>query len=123
MTTSWSFRSDSPLCWMGSVRLELARGMDVNIDAHTTLGSVRNSYPIRAAAPTRLVLTSEMGSIRIDEASMLGSSRRLTDAIPRSETPKPPREDPELDRILKMVEAGELSAKDAGELLRAIGRV
>jgi hypothetical protein len=41
----------------------------------------------------------------------------------RSERSAAPREDPELDRILKMVEAGELSAHDADELLRAMGRV
>jgi hypothetical protein len=43
------------------------------------------------------------------------------------EPPTPPRnqpgEDPELERILKMVEAGELSAHDADELLKALGRV
>ena len=46
-------------------------------------------------------------------------------------TPPPPpktpgtlrQEDPELERILKMVEAGDLSAQDADELLRAMGRV
>jgi hypothetical protein len=35
----------------------------------------------------------------------------------------PEREDPELERILKMVEAGHLSAQEADELLRAMGRV
>jgi hypothetical protein len=109
---------------MGSVRLELARGMDVNIETHTTLGSVRNSYPLRTDAPARLVLATEMGSIRIDEAATsAGGSRRPIDAMPRTDAPKPPREDPELDRILKMVESGALSAKDADELLRAMGRV
>jgi hypothetical protein len=44
-----------------------------------------------------------------------------------SEPPQPPpassREDPELERILKMVESGNLSAQEADELLRAMGRV
>jgi hypothetical protein len=42
---------------------------------------------------------------------------------PAAPTARTPREDPELDRILKMVEAGSLSAHDADELLRAMGRV
>ena len=105
---------------MGSVRLELARGMDVSIETHTALGSVRNSFPTHQSAPARLVLTTEMGSIRVDEALAVR-------AVQRPEAAERPgqvsREDPELDRILKMVEAGELSARDADELLRAMGRV
>ena len=52
---------------MGSVRLELVRGMDVCVETHTSLGSVRNSYPSRQEAPARLVLSTEMGSVRVDE--------------------------------------------------------
>ena len=104
---------------MGAVRVELARGIDVSIETHTSLGSVRNNYPVRADAPTRLVLSTEMGNVRVDEAS-------VTRPMPRSASSAPqhaPHEDPELERILKMVEAGELSARDADELLRAMGRV
>jgi hypothetical protein len=114
---------------MGSVRLELARGMDVCIETHTALGSVRNSYPVRADAPTRLMLATEMGSLRVDEASAVRPARRpavqwvergASDSDRDASRPRP--EDPELERILKMVEAGELSARDADELLRAMGR-
>ncbi len=105
---------------MGSVRLELARGMDVAIETHTSLGSVRNNYPMRSDAPARLVLSTEMGSVRIDEASVSRPVPRAND-VPQPRRPAP--EDPELERILKMVEAGELSASDADELLRAMGRV
>jgi hypothetical protein len=125
---------------MGSVRLELARGMDVCIETHSSLGSVRNNYPVRADAPQRLVLTTDMGSVRVDEGPSVRAARRPapTDngsrrhdeqpshgATPEASgaAPKPPREDPELERILRMVEAGQLSAKDADELLRAMGRV
>src|SRR5207253_8793633 len=52
---------------MGSVRVELARGMDVSVETHTAMGSVRTSYPVRQAAPTRLMLSTEMGSIRVEE--------------------------------------------------------
>ncbi|MBV9596360.1 MAG: hypothetical protein JOZ87_05820 [Chloroflexi bacterium] len=143
---------------MGSVRLELARGMDVCIETHTSLGSVRNNYPVRADAPQRLVLTTEMGSVRVEEGPSVRPARRppAQDAATRgdaslstanagsderersssarnaaSDEREPPpsapnaasREDPELERILKMVEAGELSARDAEELLQAMGRV
>jgi hypothetical protein len=111
---------------MGSVRLILARGMDVWIETHTSLGSVRNSYPSRESAPAKVVLSTEMGSVRVDEGSS-GSTWRPSSPprVPsvRTEPPKTRREDPEMDRILKMVEAGELSAHDADELLRAMGRV
>lgn len=114
---------------MGSVRIELGRGMDVCIETHTSLGSVRNHYPVRADAPARLVLSTEMGSVRIDESSVPRATRRRSsdafeaDVPNRGDTSRTPREDPELERILRMVESGELSAKDADELLRAMGRV
>ena len=100
--------------------------MDVCIETHTSLGSVRNQFPSRASAPTKLVISTEMGSIRVDDTPSQHDNRR-----PVPPTPPPPpkapgmpvREDPELERILKMVEAGDLSAQDADELLRAMGRV
>jgi hypothetical protein len=111
----------------GSVRLELARGLDVCVEAHTSLGSVRNRYPSRTSAATKLVLSTEMGSVRVDEGGAFRPARQPTapSAAPNSSErpPAPPRADAELERILKMVEAGELSAQDADELLRAMGRV
>src|SRR5579871_2172628 len=117
---------------MGSVRLDLARGMDVCIETRTSLGSVRNNYPVRPDALRRLVLSTEMGSVRVDEGPPMPASRR-TDAPRTSPSPegsspdaaasdveaaaeasrpssaaRAPGDDPELDRILKMVEAGEL---------------
>jgi len=115
---------------MGSVRVELARGLDVSVETHTSLGSVRNSYPPRQSASAKLVLSTEMGSVRVDECSTPRRDRAAYAPFqperPEPSTPtteKPAREDPELDRILKMVEAGSLSAHDADELLRAMGRV
>jgi hypothetical protein len=116
---------------MGSVKVELARGLDVSVETRTSLGSVRNSYPPYPSATAKLVLSTEMGSVRVDECS---TPRRVPTSAdgpaqpeysepPTSTTGKPPREDPELERILKMVEAGSLSAHDADELLRAMGRV
>jgi hypothetical protein len=113
---------------MGSVQLILARGMDVCIETHTSLGSIRNNYPSHPSAATKLTLLTEMGSVRVDEGSSRSVWRPTSPPAPpiepaRPESTRPPREDPELNRILKMVEAGELSAHDADELLRAMGRV
>jgi len=112
---------------MGSVRLDLARGMDVAIETHTSLGSVRTEYPVRADAPARLTLATEMGSIRVEEASISRPVPRIDEVVRESRaadrSDRSPREDPELERILKMVESGALSASDADELLRAMGRV
>lgn len=113
---------------MGSVRIELAEGMDVAIDTHTTMGSVRQNYPVRAAAPTRLVLSSEMGSLRVEPArfskpaSRPAPSEASTEDVYGSEPKPQPPVDPELERVLKMVESGELSAVEADELLQAMGR-
>jgi hypothetical protein len=112
---------------MGSVRLELPKGMDVCIETRTSLGSVRNNYPSSQSAPVKLFLATEMGSLRVDEGSYPAPSwPRRPDAPPSPPVPAAPtspREaDPELERILKMVESGELSAQEADELLQAMGR-
>src|SRR5258708_8162884 len=114
---------------MGSVRVELARGLDVSVETRTTLGSVRNRYPPHQSAAAKLVLSTEMGSVHVDEgtAGRPAARPRSASAPVRPEPPEAtagrPREDPELDRILKMVESGALTAHDADELLRALGRV
>ena len=115
---------------MGSVRVELARGLDVSVETHTSLGSVRNRYPTRASASAKLVLSTEMGSVRVDECATPRRDRSAYTPFqperperPAAPSARAPREDPELDRILKMVEAGSLSAHDADELLKAMGRV
>jgi hypothetical protein len=115
---------------MGSVRLELARGLDVCIETRTSLGSVRNNYPSNQSAAARLLVSTEMGSLRIDE-SMAQARTTVQEVRPEAETEAETgetgetgeRSDPELERVLKMVESGELSAQDADELLRAMGRV
>jgi hypothetical protein len=110
---------------MGSVNLILAPGMDVCVETHTSLGSIRNKYPSREAAPAKLVLSTDVGSIRV-AAGGARSPWRPTPPVSAPappDRPRPAQEDPELERILKMVEAGDLSAQDADELLRAMGRV
>ncbi len=121
---------------MGEIKLQLARGMDVCVETHSSLGSIRNSYPSRQSAPVRLRLSTDVGSVRVDEVGFSMPPRpprphqpHQPPHPPRPERPMPPvrpggppEPDPELDRILKMVEAGELSAKEADELLQAMGK-
>jgi hypothetical protein len=112
---------------MGSLRVEIARGLEVCVETHTSLGSVRNQIPTRSSAPAKLVLATEMGAIRVEETSSSAHAWRRPNPEPPSEPAEPPRssprEDPELERILKMVESGNLSAQEADDLLRAMGRV
>jgi hypothetical protein len=111
---------------MGSVRLYLAKGMDVCIETHTSLGSVRSDFPSRQGAPARVLLSTEMGSLRVDVGRLRNVPRHHYSAEPGGRAVRPaPAErptDPELERILKMVEAGELSAREADDLLQALGR-
>jgi DUF4097 and DUF4098 domain-containing protein YvlB len=108
---------------LGSVRLDLARGLDVAVETHTSLGSVRNSYPARQSAAARLLLATEMGSVRVDEGDFGPSPTTAhANAQPEPERPRERPADPELERILKMVESGEISAQEADELLQAMGR-
>jgi hypothetical protein len=64
-----------------------------------------------------------MGSIHVDETQALRPDRRPNPVARPARPEAPPHEDAEIDRVLKMVEAGQLSAHDADELLRAMGRV
>jgi hypothetical protein len=153
---------------LGSVRVELARGLDVCVESHTSLGSVRNSYPSHPTAATKLVLSSDMGSVHVAESllqapmpayagsagaagsagsggsagaaasaanagsnpaaaaaasTVSASARSATSATTSAASAAAPGEDPELERILKMVESGSLTAHEADDLLRAMGRV
>jgi hypothetical protein len=66
-----------------------------------------------------------MGSVRINEAPFGARAWSPRSSAPASDAIEtPPRDsDAELERVLAMVESGELSARDADELLRAMGRV
>ena len=117
---------------MGSVRLTLARGMDVCIATYSTLGSVRSTFPSRQGAPARLTLSTEMGSVRIDDGApsqpwpapaAAGAAATGATTTTVGERPRPAPVDADVERILKMVEAGQLSARDADDVLRALGRV
>ena len=159
---------------MGSIRLELARGLAVRVESRTSMGSSRINYPAYPQAPALLRLDTDLGSIRVSEAhatAVQAWSAPAPDASPRSEPPPQPQPaaqpsagsdidvdvdvdvdvdpwrtgprpspapappsapapaparagdaEPELERILQLVEAGKLSARDAEDLLQAIGR-
>jgi hypothetical protein len=126
----------------------MARGIDVAIEARTSLGSVENKYPSNPTAPAKLLLVADLGEVEVREASI---ERRVPSAEPRRSTASSSAAsagaatasasagaataaassatndsndaDPELERILKMVEQGEISASEADELLQAMGRL
>jgi hypothetical protein len=117
---------------MGSVRIELAPGIQVRIDARTVMGSTRNKYPSNPDAAAVLKLEAELGSVRISEGN--GDQdprhgdwpdwRRLWEAAEAFMTPQPAAKaqpsGEELRQILGMVEAGKINAAEAERLIRAI---
>lgn len=172
-----SFRTDA-----GSIRLSLAPGLDVRVEAHAGLGTVKASYPSREDAAAVLRAATDVGLVKIREGGRddsddeergwaggfgpelrrrfevefergfgHGPPRPPAPFAPPAPPPPPPsafgeeeREvfrtgpsapagaeappraarpvDAEVERILKLVESGELSARDADELLRALER-
>jgi len=121
----------------GSVEVEIPRDVAVRLELEVEDGSVRSDYRSRPDAPAVLRATTERGSIRIREGMAIGaqtvgglgrSARPESEATPTS-APSTPRSsdegrpfdyDAELARILTLVAAGELSARDANELLEAL---
>jgi hypothetical protein len=128
---------------MGSVRVELAKGLDVKVETYTSLGSARSSYPDHPHAKATLRLEAQLGSVRVREAGQAEDPRhgdwpdwRRWWAGPRPPpppAPPPPSPPPGVDappagdrdasmrRILEMVQAGKLTAVEAERLLRAMG--
>ena len=53
---------------MGSVRVALASGIKVRIEAKTSMGSTRNRFPSVSDADAILRLEADLGSVRVDEA-------------------------------------------------------
>ncbi len=130
---------------MGSVKLLLAPTVMVKLEAHTTLGSTRVSHPSTPEAEARLVLSAELGSIKVKTGGVVEDPRHgdgpdwrrfwrdiadkaLSVAFdeqppePRSEPPPRPVPEAELRKVLELVEQGKLSAPDAERLIRAMGR-
>lgn len=132
---------------MGSVKLLLAPSVVVKMEAHTTLGSTRVSHPNTPEAEARMLLSAELGSIKVKTGGAVEDPRHgdgpdwrrfwrdvagkaLAVAfddeagprvVPVEPTPKPVPE-AELRKVLELVESGKLTAPDAERLIRAMGR-
>ena len=116
---------------MGSVRIELAPGIEVRIDARTVMGSTRTRYPSNPNAAAVLKLEAELGSVRISEGAGDADSRHgdwpdwkrrweAAEAFITEPPAKPAPSGEELRQILSMVEAGKINASEAERLIRAI---
>jgi hypothetical protein len=92
----------------GSIQVSLAPEVRVQLRTRTAMGAVHSAVTSVPDAPAVLELHTNVGSIRVDTS-------------PSAPAPPPPPPNPEVERILKLVESGELSARDADELLRALG--
>ena len=134
---------------MGSVKLMLAPSVVVKMEAHTTLGSTRVSHPSTPNAEATLVLSADLGSIKVKTGHDVEDARHgdgpdwrrfwrdvagkalavAFDETPRAVvvTPAPevkpqPVPEAELRKVLELVEQGKLTAPDAERLIRAMGR-
>jgi hypothetical protein len=122
---------------MGSVRIELAPGLDVRIDARTVMGSTRTQYPSNSKAAAVLKLEAELGSVRISEGKGDEDPRHgdwpdwrklwaaaeafvTAPAVAAARATQPTPSSEELRQILVMVEAGKINAAEAERLIRAI---
>lgn len=126
---------------MGSVRLELARGLDVRIESSTVMGSTRTKYPSNASALTVLKLKAELGAVKvvetdvarlrgepIDWRSRWGAGPAWSETKPAEANVTPPRparppraSSAELKQILALVKEQKITAEEAERLLRALG--
>lgn len=126
---------------MGSVKLLLAPTVVVKMEAHTTLGSTRVAHPNTPEAEARLVLSAELGSIKVKTGGavedarhgdgpdwrrfwrdMAGKAWAVAFDEDTGGAPQQPVPDAELRKVLELVETGKLSAPDAERLIRAMGR-
>jgi hypothetical protein len=118
---------------VGAVKIELARGMDVRVDARAAMGAAKVDYPQRKDAASTLVVETEVGAIRVrssdrsivvprwDDRPGAGPYRTGAESAPADAAPHDDLGD-ELERILAKVADGSLSPTAAAELLRALRR-
>jgi hypothetical protein len=114
---------------MGSVRIGLAQGMPVRIDAKTQMGSSRIEYPSSREARAILEIEADLGSIRVSPSERKFRTRESASPPPSEGSPyreSAERETPhvpnaELEAILARVADGSLSPAAAKELLRGLG--
>ncbi len=135
---------------MGSVKVDLPKGLEVNVEMSTTLGSARSTFPSKRDAKAVLRVESQLGSVRVREAgepddprhgdwpdwrkwwadarevivtNVPAASEYIPPAPPPSSPPSPEaQQERELSmrRILEMVQEGKLTAVEAERLIRAM---
>lgn len=115
---------------MGSVKVDLAAGLNVKVDARTVMGSTRVRYPTRSEAAATLLLEAELGSVRVREGSPYVDPRHGDWAdwrkVWKDEAPAPaaeaaaPAEGSELRRILDLVQQKKVSPEEAERLISAL---
>jgi hypothetical protein len=118
---------------MGSVKVELAPGLNVKIDARTTMGSTRVRYPTLTNAAATILLEAELGSVRVREGSPYVDPRHgdwadwrkvwKDEAPPASVGEAPAPAEPqgsELRRILDLVQQKKVSPEEAERLISAL---
>lgn len=107
---------------MGAAIIEVARGLPVQIETRTSMGSSRVDAVSTRGADAILDIEADLGAIRVME-SRREWSRRSPRVTPyrSSERPQDAADDEGLQKILARVADGSLSPGDAKELLRSMG--
>jgi hypothetical protein len=111
---------------MGSVRVTLARGLPVRIDARTSMGSQHVEFPSTAGAPSTLAIATDLGAIHVRSSTKVWTP---SDAAPEPRAHSAYRTneitvegpDADIERVLARVARGTLSPADAREILRGLG--
>ena len=109
---------------VGSVHLELARGMPVRVAARTTMGATRVDFPTTDDAAALLDIEADLGAIRVVESPRAWEQAAMAAGPYRTPgTAGPRREEDEevIARILSRVADGTITPEQARDLLRALG--
>jgi hypothetical protein len=119
--------TSSAITDMGAIQVELPAGLPVLVAAQADLGHVRVDVPRYANAASTVVARSSMGIVEVTEftpsppaATEVGPYR-----TPPPDAPADAAEDAagdEIDRIVQLVVAGKITAKEAEQLLAELSR-
>jgi hypothetical protein len=116
---------------VGAIKLELAEGLDIRIEANVGGGSLRVRYPTNPESATVVRLSTALGSVAVrrigdDNDDERRQWRRMTQ-VWAGPPPRPPASPmapvpPSVPfaRILALVEAGTITAAEGVELLQAL---
>lgn len=123
----------------GTVRVDLSRDISAHIEASSSFGGSRVSFPSDPRAAASLVVTSDAGTVRVRGSDKIAPPRRIASAF-TADAASPYRRNAvatvassshvavdddaaneELERVLRMVADGTITPNDASEILRALG--